>query len=389
MMKYGLPASIFIAAVGQVAWLGAGLLAAQGQNIAGAATDWTVPRTAWGDPDLQGKWSTARVPTPMERPKEFGTREFLTDEELAKRLADAEGQPVTVDEDERTAQANERAPGHERGIRYQEYNAFWNAGPRPPVTPWRRTSLVVDPPDGQIPPLTLEAVARIEAREAARWGRSEADSWADRNLSERCLLTAFVRFASSERQFIQAPGYVAIIVYALNANDPIIVPLDGRPRLENVRAWLGVPRGHWEGTTLVVETTQINSQQDGGAIMPSRLPLGMPSGSHLGSGEAVRLVERFTRVSPDMIEYSYTIDDPTTYVRPYTVLRPLTKQSDGLLMPENACHEHNYGIVGQLSAGRADPEYALEAAESEAAGRQGQIQEMKRQAEEWVKSHRR
>jgi hypothetical protein len=233
---------------------------------------------------------------------------------------------------------------------------------------------------------------RIEAREAARRGRGEADGWEDRNLSERCLLTAFVRFSGNGtgtiKQFIQTRGFVAIIVYALNANNPIIVPLDGRPLPgENVRTWLGIPRGHWEGTTLVVETTRINNQQDGGAVMPSRSPLGMPSGSHLGSGDTVRLIERFTRVGPEMIEYRYTIDDPKTYVRPYTVLRPLTKQPDDLLMPENGCHEGNYGIVGQLSAGRVDETYALKAAQAEAESRQPQLKEMKQRAEEWMKSH--
>src|SRR2546428_7610957 len=112
----------------------------------------------------------------------------------------------------------------------------------------------------------------------------------------------------------------------------------------------------------------------------------MPSGSHIGPGNTVRLTERFTRTGPDTIEYSFTIDDPRTYVRPYTVLRPLTKQPDDLLMPENGCHEGNYGIVGQLSAGRADEAYALNASQAEAVARQPQLQELKRKTEEWMKS---
>jgi hypothetical protein len=181
---------------------------------------------------------------------------------------------------------------------------------------------------------------------------------------------------------------VAIIVGTLNSNDPIVIPMDGRPRpSENVRSWLGVPRGHWEGTTLVVETTHIVGKQDGGPIMPSRLPYAMPGGSHLGPGDTVRLIERFTRTGPDLMEYSYTIDDPKTYVSAYTVLLPLTRQPDDFLMPENGCHEGNYGIVGQLSAGRADEAYALAAAQAETGARQVSLQEMKRRTEEWMKSH--
>jgi hypothetical protein len=392
-MKHGLLASAVVAAgVMQVISPGSGSLSAQGQPTTGGTTKWSVARTAWGDPDLHGKWAMADTGTPMERPKELGNREFLTETELAARTAAIQGNRAPQDEAERSAIAQQRAPEHEKRIRYEEYNGFWNdAGPRQ-VTPWKRTSLVIDPPDGRIPPLTADAMKRIEAREAARRGRGEADGWEDRNLSERCLLTAFVRFSGNGtgtiKQFIQTPGYVAIIVYALNANNPIIVPLDGRPLpSENVRTWLGIPRGHWEGTTLVVETTHINNEQDGGAVMPSRSPLGMPSGSHLGSGDTVRLIERFTRVGPEMIEYRYTIEDPKTYVRPYTVLRPLTKQADDLLMPENGCHEGNYGIVGQLSAGRVDETYALKAAQAESESRQPELKEMKQRAEEWMKSH--
>ena len=394
-MKWGTLASavVLATAVGTIA-PGSGSVAAQKQNSAGGATKW-AERTGWGDPDLQGKWSVAETGTPMERPKEFANREFLTDKEVADRVAaltrsapPAEGGGA----DPAFPELKKTAPAHEKGIRGEEYNRFWvDGGPRQ-VTPWKRTSLVVDPPDGRIPPLTPEAIRRLEAREAARSGRGEADGWEDRNLSERCLLTAFVRFfqegKDSIREIIQAPGYVGIMVATLNSNDPIIVPLDGRSRpADNVRSWLGISRGRWEGNTLVVETTHINDQQDGGPVMPSRLPFGMPGGSHLGPGDTVRFVERFTRVSPDMIEYSYTIDDPKTYVRPYTVLRPLTRMPDDYLMPENACHEGNYGIVGQLSAGRADEAYALKASQAETDQRRPQLQEMKRKTEEWMKTH--
>ena len=392
-MKYEMLASaVVVAGVMQAASLGSGSPAAQGQTSSSGTTKWTLARTAWGDPDLQGKWAVAETGTAMERPREFGDRQFLTDKELADRIASLSRRaPANDSDDAAFPEIKKTAPAHEKGISGEEYNRFWVDSGSPRITPWKRTSLVIDPPDGRIPPLTPEAVKRIEGREAARRGRGEADGWEDRNLSERCLLTAFVRFAGagsgSIRQILQAPGHVAIIVATLNSNDPIIIPLDGRPRAgDNVRTWLGIPRGHWEQNTLVVETAQINSQQDGGPVMPSRLPYAMPGGSHLGPGDTVRLIERFTRVGPDMMEYSYTIDDPKTYVRPYTVLRPLTKQPDDWLMPENGCHEGNYGIVGQLSAGRVDEAYALKASQAEAESRQPQLQEMKRKTEEWMKS---
>ena len=360
-----------------------------------SASSWTPARTAWGDPDLQGKWLVAETVAPLERPKELGNRELFTDQEYAERLANFKSQAPPDDRDAEVVR--QKQPEHERGIRGEEYNRFWVDTAPKRVAQWRRTSLVVDPPDGRIPAMTPEAIKRLEAREAARRGRGEADRWDDRNLSERCLLTTFVRFEGSGhaalavKRILQGPGYVAIVQSTLNSNEPILIPLDGRPRpSDNVRTWLGIPRGRWDGNTLVVETTQINNQQDGGEIMPSRLPYGMPSsagaGGFLGPGDTLRTVERFTRVGPDMIEYSFTIDDPKTYVRPYTVLRPLTKERDDLLMPENGCHEGNYGIVGQLSAGRADEAYALNASQAEAVARQPQLQELKRKTEEWMKS---
>jgi hypothetical protein len=337
----------------------------------------------------------AETVAPLERPAELGNRELFTEQELAQKTADIGRQAPPRDED--ADSVREKQPEHEKGIRGEEYNRFWIDTAPKKVAPWWRTSLVIDPPDGRIPPLTPDAIARIEAREAARRSRGEADGWEDRNLSERCLLTAFVRFeasgaaALSVKQILQAPGYVAIIMSTLNSNDPLIVPLDGRPRpSERVRRWFGIPRGRWEGNTLVVETTHINGQQDGGAVMPSRLPYQMPgaggAGGFLGPGDTLRIVERFTRVGPDTIEYGYTIEDPKTYVRPYTVLRPLTREPDDLLMPENGCHEGNYGIVGQLTAGRADEAYALKAAQAEATARQPRLLELKRRSDEWAKT---
>lgn len=388
-MKYGILASaVALAGVMELISPGSGFVAAQGQTSAGASKAWTG-RTAWGDPELQGIWEAVETGAPMERPKEMANREFLTDQELSARIealrARNQSPPADPDgNDPRDARASAAAPEHEKGIFGQEYNRFWvDSGPRR-TKPWKRTSLIIDPPDGRMPPFTSEAIRRIEEREAARRNRGEADSWEDRNISERCLQTAFLRIGGGERQIRQVPGYVVITQTGLNANEPVIVPLDRRPPpSDTVRTWLGVSRGRWEGSTLVVETTNINGKQDGGPILASRTPYQR----FLGAGDTLRITERFKRVDADTMEYSYTVDDPKTYVRPYTVLRPLAKLDDNYLLPENGCHEGNYGITGQLSAGRADEAYALRAAQAEAAARQPQLREMKRRTEEWMRTN--
>jgi hypothetical protein len=385
-MKAGVFASVaaFVAGVAVVV-LASGPLAAQaGKSADAKGGTW---RTAWGDPDLQGKWQFAETATPMERPKQYADRAMLTDQEAAARaeaFSKRQRQADDPDSDVAFPEQQANAPAHEKGIRGVEYNRFWvDAGERK-VKLWKRTSLVVDPPDGRIPPFTPEAIKRIEEREAARANRGEAEGWEDRNINERCLQTAFMRTGGGEREIIQTPGYVAIIVGLLNTNEPIIVPMDGRPKpSDSVRRWNGFSRGRWDGSTLVVETTHINGQQDGGPVMASRTPYQR----FLGAGDTVKITERFTRVDADTIEHSYTIEDPKTYVRPYTVLRPMTKADSTLLMPENACHEGNYGIVGQLSGGRADEEYSLRAAKGEAELRKPLLQEMKRRTEEWVRAN--
>lgn len=359
------------------------VLATASGVVAQSPDTWTTPRTAWGDPDLQGKWTFANTGTPLERPAEFGDREFLTPEEIAARVeeaATAVAAPEDPEEARDEAQAAAARPT-EQGIFGQEYNRFWVIEERRGPTAWDRTSLVIDPPDGRIPPLTIAAVERLERRESARAHRGEADTWADRNLSERCISPGRIRFTANAREILQSPGYVVIRIDALNTSEPLVVPLDGRPRL-GIRRWMGESRGRWEGATLVVETTNFLPRQDGGPVMPKRTPLIR----YLGSGETLTLTERFTRVGPDTIEYSYTVDDPSVYVTPYTVLRPLTKEAPDFLMPESACHEGNYGIVGQLSAARVDEEYALQAAQEEAASRVPQLQELRERAEAWERA---
>jgi hypothetical protein len=365
-----------LAAILAIATLTSGLVLAQ--------TSWTAPRTAWGDPDLQGKWTFASTGTLMERPAEFGDREFLTPEEVAAQI-EAANNAEAVPEDPEEARDEAQAAGArptEQGIYGQEYNRFWVIENQNDAIAWNRTSLVIDPPDGKISPLTLAAVERLEQREATRAHRGEADTWEDRNLSERCISPGRIRFTANAREILQAPGYVVIRIDALNTSEPMVVPLDGRPRL-GIRRWMGESRGHWDGDTLVVETTNFLAKQDGGSVMPKRSPLIR----YLGSGEALTLTERFTRVAPNIVEYRYTVDDPSLYVMPYTVLRPLKQEAPDFLMPESACHEGNYGIVGQLSAARVDEEYAMNAAREEAASRVPQLQEMRERAEEWARTH--
>ena len=357
--------------------------------IAQAPATWTTPRTAWGDPDLQGIWNTANTGTPMERPTEFGTREFLTEEEIAARVQALTENPPPAEPDDpeeadpRDAEQAAAARPTEQGIFGQEYNRFWVVSDPRPVTPWNRTSQIIDPPDGRMPPLTIAAIDRLEAREAARAHRGEVDDWRDRNIGERCIASGQMKFTTGAFEIFQSPGVVAIRVDAFNHNEPMVVPLDGRPRL-GVRQWMGESRGRWEGQTLVVETDSFIPLQDGGSVMPKRTPLQR----YRGTGETLRVTQRFTRTGPDMLEYSYTVEDPNVWVAPYSVLRPMVMEND-LLMVESACHEGNYGIVGQLSAARADEEYAMDAAREEAATRVAQYEEMRRAHAEWMRAQSR
>ena len=354
--------------------------------VAQAPATWTAPRTAWGDPDLQGIWNSANTGTPMERPTEFGTREFLTEEEIAARVAALTESPPPPDPedpedaDPRDAALAAGARPTEQGIFGQEYNRFWVVSDPRAVMPWNRTSLIIDPPGGRMPPLTLDAIDRLEARDAARAHRGEGDDWRDRNLGERCIAPGQQKFTTSTFEIFQSPGVAAIRIDAFNYNEPMVVPLDGRPRL-GVRQWMGESRGRWEGETLVVETDNFIPRQDGGSVMPKRSPLLR----YLGSGETLRVTQRFRRTGPVTLEYSYTVEDPGVRVAPYTVLHPMVLEND-LLMVESACHEGNYGIVGQLSAARADEEYAMDAAREEAATRAVQYEEMRRHNAEWTRA---
>ncbi len=272
-------------------------------------------RTPWGDPDLQGIWSYASL-TPLQRPTDLGDREFFTPEEAAARNA-----ATSVDRPPR--------PG-DTGT----YNALWFD--RGTIDPSLRTSLIVDPPDGRLP-LRPETEERLAAqRQYVRL--HPADSWLDRSPWDRCITYHGVPPVSTgynnTYQIVQAPGYVAILVE--NIHDVRIIPLDGRPRLnDTIRQWNGDSRGHWESDTLVVETANYHDQ--------TRL--------RFPSSPQTRAVERFTRVNDDLIDYQFTIEDPSVYTRTWTVVRPMSQMPDYRIY-EYSCHEGNYALSNILSGER-------------------------------------
>ena len=356
------------------------------ENPAAPTTSWTE-RTAWGDPDLQGIWRPM-TRLPLERPKEFAEREFLTDAEVAARERQAkETQAKRLAGELQTFGSGQ----------FDSFNSIWGAS-RDRIRISRRTSAIIDPPSGRLPPWTPQQVKRWEARQAASRGRGAGDSWEDRSPYERCIkvvgapvvptmllqarLTDGTAVASGRnpvRRILQAPGYVAMVMD--EAGQYRIIPLDGRPAVgPKIRQWVGDARGHWEGNTLVVEITNINDQQDGGRFIPAH-----KTSTYLGSGETLRVIERFTRVDADTIEYRYTIDDPEVYTRPYTVLRELTRD-DRYAMAPDQCHENNESMAAILAGARADEPWALGLAAERAREHQQRLEELKAEWETWKES---
>ena len=293
-----------------------GVLAGQSPN------DWTPPRTPWSDPDLQGTWDFGTI-TPLERPEEYGDKAFLSSEEVAGLNAESQ---IRASSDRR----DELTPEQDVALAYDQF--WWDRG-----VALDRTSLIVDPPDGRLPPYTPEGQKR---RDASRG----YNSWEDRGLTERCLVYRPVPVRSSgynnHNVIVQAPGYVTM--YQEQIHEVRIIPLDGRPHLgESIRPWLGDSRGHWEGTTLVVETTNFHEKTD-----------------YLGSGGNRRVVERFTPVNADTLRYTFTVTDPTTWTRPWTGEVPWRRDARPVF--EYACHEGNYGMVNLLAGERALEKAALD-----------------------------
>ena len=284
-----------------------------------------TPRTPWGAPDLQGIWNNSTT-TPLEQ---------MTDEEVAQGRAAQ--RPVI----EATRGTGAAFP-EQRGALEQP-------------------SLIVDPPNGRIS-MTEKAVQRLIAREDARAGRGESDSWLDRNSWERCLTRTLPvgmipNLYNANYQIFQTPDYLVLVMEMIH--EARIIPLDGRPHAaDSIRQWLGDSRGHWDGDTLVVETLHFNDKLDGGDYQPSHI---LQTG-HRGTGETLKLVERFTLTDRDTIDYRFTVEDPETYTRPYTAAIPMDRSASDVTLFEYACHEGNYGMGNLLHAGRNDEEQALELA---------------------------
>jgi hypothetical protein len=289
-----------------------------------ATKAWTATRTSDGQPDIQGIWTNA-ILTPLERPPELRNKEFFTPDEAA----------------EYERQARERNDGDRRDNNPEAdlttgYNDFWwDRGTK--IVSTRRTSIIFDPPDGRVPSLTPEAQKKAAARAEVR-ALHPADGPEDRSLADRCIMRITPPMLpvgyNNNYQIVQTAGYVVILLEMMH--DARIIPLDPRPHLPgNVEQLLGDSRGHWDGNTLVVETTNFTDRTN-----------------FRGSGKKLRLIERFTRVDKDTLQYQFNVTDPESFIRPWSGEIPMKKTAGPLF--EYACHETNYSMVNMLSAARAE-----------------------------------
>ena len=304
-----------------------------------ALNKWTQPKTPWGDPDLQGMWP-GNMGVPLQRPEALGTRTTLTDEEFAKKEAQAKKQ----------AQADSQSTAASDSVGIGPPSYWVERG-----TPSRQTSLIIDPPNGRLPPLTPE---EQKLRKEARGGkgfpgewRGEANSYDDLNIYYRCITRGVLGsiipvIYNNGNQILQQPGLV--IIRNEMIHETRVIPLDGRPHLSPaIREYMGDPRGHWEGNTLVIETTNFTDKDaigSNGAGYP-----GDP-GHHSAD---MKLTERLTRVDANTLNYQATVDDPKTWTRPWTILIQL-KRNDNYQLLEYACHEGNIAMGDILSGARAD-----------------------------------
>jgi hypothetical protein len=312
----------------------AGQTPPSGSKASQTAKPYTPPRTPDGQPDIQGFWTNSTY-TPLQRPKDVN-KEFYT--------------PAEAAEAEKRAAANESeltTPGTIADVHY-DFSQFGLDKSQSKLARNLRTSLIVSPENGRLPPLSAEgqkrAAERAEiAKRVGRW-----DSAQSNQLDDRCLIMAgagppMLNAAyNANYHIVQAPGYVMILTEMIH--DVRIIPLDALPQAPAaVRQWMGLSHGRWEGNTLVVETANFNGKN----------PLE-------GSSENMRVTERFTRVGPDAIQYTFTVEDPSTWTRPWTAEMSMVTTSGPLF--EHACHEGNYGLYNTLVGARLEEKKAAEAA---------------------------
>jgi len=307
-----------------------------------AVEHWSPPRTPWGDPDLQGVFSNAdEYGLPFERPSEYEGRrlEDISPAEMARIVSDRQRDIVA------------RAPSVGSGalgvpLHWFEFYGAKNS----------RAWMVADPPDGKVPPVTADAQRRFAQRAALRGGRGPADSYEDRSLYDRCITRGVPGSMMPAQygdayQIVQGPGYVALNIEMVH--ETRMIPLDGRPHVSpSVRLDMGDPRGHWEGNTLVVETTNFTNR----------------AAYRNSNGGTLTIVERFTPIDPTTVEWLVTLTDPATWPRPWTFGMHLTKKTDAERPFEYACHEGNYGLQNILSAARAEERAIADAAKRGLAG---------------------
>ena len=316
------------------------LLLSTAQVAAQADSDWQLPRTVDGHPDLQGVWENNTI-TPVERPEVFGDKEILTDDDVAfleRRLIEinAEGSDALFGEGVLEAAFSGEIKSYDPST--GNYDSQWMAE----RTIHRRTSQIIDPPNGKYPPRTEEAIAASRALAQSRRDHP-ADSWLDRPLGERCVSFGAPRLSSgynSYWQIVQSADTVAIIQEM--AHDVRIIPLVEKPHIDDdIKLWHGDSRGYWEGDTLVIETTNYSDKSSTGPDTSKKVN-----------------VERLTRTSESAIQYQFTSSDPGSYTAPYTREIILDYSPDDIY--EYACHEGNYGMANILSGHRAEEEMARE-----------------------------
>jgi hypothetical protein len=325
-----------------------------------AQAPYVAPKTEWGTPDLQGTWTSDDTwGVPFERPKQFGTRATLTEDELKAREKTVERSAEFVENGGENhspakAQLDAKAKGDAppappagrfgRGVDAAPVPGHWGEFARRAS---QQTSQIVDPPDGRLPPLTPEAQARLDAKNKLRREAIPASyenwSWYDRCISRGVAGSILPVVYGNGLEIVQTPGYVAIRYEMVH--DVRIIPTDGRAHLNsNIRSFMGDAVGHWEGKTLVVETTN---------LLGDRMAVGVNGDGGAPYSDEMKLTERFTRVSPNTINYELTVDDPKTYTATWKVAFPITHEP-GYQLFEYACHEGNMAMHNMLSTARME-----------------------------------